>query len=984
MATTWYVQRDDKLVGPISAKQLRELARSNDLHPEDLVRKGNDGDFIPAKRIKNLFQEPSPVTTQQRLEQEDLPTNEVQPDSGTPLWFRLLRMVYISVLGILTTIGKWLIYAGKRGGIHARKAQLQTIKLPNTFTALGQNIYSENRYSEEFTSLYSQIAEALIKQSEISATDNNHPPNNDLSTNIKGAKDDILRYGKNTSLGLKLKSLYRQLGENAYQKYGEASGPTDLISEITDIENELKTLNEKTHSLKSEDDTTVSKSRRLVIPVLLVCFIFISYFGWGFVSKQLSSSDIAAKEKLNGENPTSSTNDLGSKLSQQTRQLKKQAFEKIVTEDKKQELEQKQRNERIAGMNARRENQMASNIQAIVKARLDEWKRMYDVRSGINLNYPNRPRIAPPIRIFEKPSATFETQFDEIKNFKISPDGHWLNYENRFANANDFKPLKVNRSFLANPLQLSYTKSCGINPVSSTEFVRNDTLKKFNSYYDSRVTNTNLFEGQSFISKNSSLWVGFEPWGLNGNPFGDGGNGYAVAGLSFWKLANNELSLIDIYAVSDGYDNNNMRNFPLVAVDGCMNDQEAVVLVRNQATHSNVRLGGVYQNIVARGNQVQVWRSTGLVGSADISYKVGSGIKYAQYIVSQPNGKHIALHYGDTVQLFKTEDVKDVADNVQHVARLESDFPVPNKIDAEGYLKFSPDGKTLAVGFPVHDKQNDEKFILLRFYLTKDWSLISETKATRSNTISFSPDGTLFVTSPAFEVFNVSDGTRKYKFSVRDGTNAVFLGNHKLAIGGASRQPRMYTTANGDRKRFDVSDTNINIFDLRTGVLWGRIPLKNARAIAVSPDGNEFYTSVDKFINKPAIIQKWQFDRPSEIVPFTDEFQLYREVEFRENQGTSRDKGNAPAVMPDDYKKIVIGMTYDEVIRILLGRGKLEASALEVDKSKYGYDTMIRANVVYEAVSDKEPALYQLTFEGDLHGDRSKLKLVKKTKLLEN
>ncbi|WDI39878.1 DUF4339 domain-containing protein [Bremerella sp. P1] len=51
----WFIRRENRLSGPISGHQLRELALAGKLNSDDLVRKGGDGDFIIAEKVKNLF-----------------------------------------------------------------------------------------------------------------------------------------------------------------------------------------------------------------------------------------------------------------------------------------------------------------------------------------------------------------------------------------------------------------------------------------------------------------------------------------------------------------------------------------------------------------------------------------------------------------------------------------------------------------------------------------------------------------------------------------------------------------------------------------------------------------------------------------------------------------------------------------------------------------------------------------------------------------
>ena len=45
---------------------------------------------------------------------------------------------------------------------------------------------------------------------------------------------------------------------------------------------------------------------------------------------------------------------------------------------------------------------------------------------------------------------------------------------------------------------------------------------------------------------------------------------------------------------------------------------------------------------------------------------------------------------------------------------------------------------------------------------------------------------------------------------------------------------------------------------------------------------------------------------------------------------------------------------------------------------------MLRAVVTYDAVTENEPASYELTFECDLHGHANDLKLVEKKKCQAN
>ena len=57
MATAWFYSVDGNKQGPVSSKQLADLARNGTLKPTDLVRKdGTQSLWVPAQKVKRLFQ----------------------------------------------------------------------------------------------------------------------------------------------------------------------------------------------------------------------------------------------------------------------------------------------------------------------------------------------------------------------------------------------------------------------------------------------------------------------------------------------------------------------------------------------------------------------------------------------------------------------------------------------------------------------------------------------------------------------------------------------------------------------------------------------------------------------------------------------------------------------------------------------------------------------------------------------------------------
>ena len=58
--TRWYYEVEGQAQGPLTAAELKERAKSGQLAPDHLIRKGEDGNWVPAGQVKGLFPKASP------------------------------------------------------------------------------------------------------------------------------------------------------------------------------------------------------------------------------------------------------------------------------------------------------------------------------------------------------------------------------------------------------------------------------------------------------------------------------------------------------------------------------------------------------------------------------------------------------------------------------------------------------------------------------------------------------------------------------------------------------------------------------------------------------------------------------------------------------------------------------------------------------------------------------------------------------------
>jgi hypothetical protein len=58
VASQWYLNDSGQEVGPLSSTELRRLARDGRIRPDSWLRRVGEGGWIPASRVKNLFEAP--------------------------------------------------------------------------------------------------------------------------------------------------------------------------------------------------------------------------------------------------------------------------------------------------------------------------------------------------------------------------------------------------------------------------------------------------------------------------------------------------------------------------------------------------------------------------------------------------------------------------------------------------------------------------------------------------------------------------------------------------------------------------------------------------------------------------------------------------------------------------------------------------------------------------------------------------------------
>jgi GYF domain 2 len=89
MSVEWFYMRSSQIVGPLTALQLREHALAGKVTPSDHVRRGGDGNWVGASKVKGLFDTPAPApSTPIPVVSQTIkaaPTSHAEPESNPHL-----------------------------------------------------------------------------------------------------------------------------------------------------------------------------------------------------------------------------------------------------------------------------------------------------------------------------------------------------------------------------------------------------------------------------------------------------------------------------------------------------------------------------------------------------------------------------------------------------------------------------------------------------------------------------------------------------------------------------------------------------------------------------------------------------------------------------------------------------------------------------------------------------------------------------------
>lgn len=284
MASEWHYRKGDQQHGPVSPSILKNLAKTGNLLPTDLIWKEGMTEWKPARNLKGLFLAMPASTIESPIASNASPYVPVLP--GVPE----------------TTNKQSLVEAAKGAAQYAAKqterTKLINLRLPPLYQALGRHALSSPDFRAEFAELFQQLDQVQAEKTEIKGRI--PVATKSYGDKAKAMAGQAMDAAQSQKLSLKHSSLLGTLGKAVYDEHETASGPPELVSPIADNMARLAVLDSELDALSATTNGSWITPKRLAISVgtaACVLLLFLMMAKSGSASYTQRVLDLTAEQK---------------------------------------------------------------------------------------------------------------------------------------------------------------------------------------------------------------------------------------------------------------------------------------------------------------------------------------------------------------------------------------------------------------------------------------------------------------------------------------------------------------------------------------------------------------------------------------------------------------------------------------------------------------------------------------------------------------
>ncbi len=255
----WYYSKDNEQVGPITAAELKELALSGQISPSDFIWNEQWPEWKEAGSIKGFF--PAP-----KAKPSPPPIPPASASSSPPKSANVTDTVKSDLSDFVSSAKK----VKNLAVAHTRRTQITQMTLPKAYLALGKDVFSNERFRDEFSDLFQQITAKNDEIAKVSATNKERPQATDFKGKLQSGAANLMAQGQSAKLGFQRDTLLRELGKKAFESHGTSAGSPELVTPITSATDEMVSLDANIEQLSAGEKGPLWQ--RLPLAALLTVF----------------------------------------------------------------------------------------------------------------------------------------------------------------------------------------------------------------------------------------------------------------------------------------------------------------------------------------------------------------------------------------------------------------------------------------------------------------------------------------------------------------------------------------------------------------------------------------------------------------------------------------------------------------------------------------------------------------------------------------
>lgn len=267
MSKEWFVRRGEIERGPLSSQELKRLVEKGTIVATDMIRKSDQPEWREAGVVRGLF----PAESVARPAPPPLPSpaiDQPQQSEASPKPSMASETLKSGLADFMSTAKQ----AKDLASAHARKTQITQMILPKAYWALGKHLFENGSFHDEFSELFQRITTTNEEIAGIAAANSQRPPATDLKGKLQSGAAHVMAQGQTAKLNLRVDSLLKQLGKQAFESHGPSAGPSELVEPITSANEEISRLDAQIEQLSSGDKGPLWQRLPLAVLFTVICW----------------------------------------------------------------------------------------------------------------------------------------------------------------------------------------------------------------------------------------------------------------------------------------------------------------------------------------------------------------------------------------------------------------------------------------------------------------------------------------------------------------------------------------------------------------------------------------------------------------------------------------------------------------------------------------------------------------------------------------